>query len=596
MKILFVSSEMSPLAKSGGLGDVVGALPRALREMGHDARVIIPLYRHIKEAYRDELQFMRWSMTKLGWRSMYNGLFRLDLDGLPVYLIDNEFYFGYEQLYVDYSFDIERFSFFQRAVLEVLGEGMDFAPQILHLNDWQTAMIPVLLEAHYKSNGYLKDLQSLLTIHNLKYQGIHGRERVQDLLDLPSHYMDESSVLKDGAPNFLKAGIVYSNRVTTVSPSYAYEMMMDYYGEGLNGILGAQRWKVQGILNGIDQDLYNPETDPVLVANYGIKDWKQGKKTNKVHLQKSLGLPEDEDIPFIAFISRLVDQKGVDLLLYIMDELMEEGVQLMVLGTGDERYEHAFRNAAGRHPDQMRSYIGFDENYAREIYAAADIFLMPSIFEPCGLSQMIAMRYGTLPIVRETGGLNDTVDAYNKYDGSGNGFSFSNINAHELLFTTQHAVRLYRDNPETWDKLVESAMSQDHSWNQSAEQYLNLYRQIIEETGNWQEEEEKAVHKVEENVDLLTEEAEIMLAPKAEVAVQEEKEKALTKTDQEKTVIKTEKKTTEVEKTEQKPREVVKVEKKPIEVVKTEKKSAAKKTPTRKTNTKKASKEIEEKN
>lgn len=489
MRILFVSSEMAPLAKSGGLGDVVGSLPKALRELGHDCRVVIPLYRKIKDLYGNRLEFLRWSMLKMGWRSMYSGLFRMDLDGVPVYLIDNEFYFGHEQLYLDYSFDIERFSFFQRAVLEALGEAMDFEPEILHLNDWQTGMIPVLLEAHYKPHGYHSKVQTVITVHNLKYQGIHGRERIQDLLDLEDRYMSESSVLKDGVPNFLKAGIVYSNRVTTVSPTYSQEMMMDYYGEGLNGILGAQRWKVTGILNGIDEDSYNPETDPNLVKNYGKRNWKSGKTANKLALQKDLELAERKEVPLLAFISRLVDQKGVDLLLYIIEELMQEDVQLVVLGTGEARYEQALRAAAKRHPDKMRALIVFKEDLSRKIYAASDAFLMPSLFEPCGLSQMIAMRYGSLPIVRETGGLRDTVQSYNQYDGSGNGFSFANINAHELLFTTQHAIKLFRENRAAWAKLVRSAMKENHSWTESATQYIDLYRSVLLETGSWTEDD-----------------------------------------------------------------------------------------------------------
>lgn len=484
MNILFVSSEMSPLAKSGGLGDVVGSLPKALKNLGHDCRVIIPLYKRIKDRYGNTMRFIRWSMTKLGWRTMYCGLFEMEIDGVTVYLIDNEFYFGYDDLYVDYSFDIERFSFFQRAVLDVLGEPMGFEPQILHLNDWQTGMIPVLLEAHYKSHGYHTGVQCVYTIHNLKYQGIHGRERVQDLLDMPDEYMSEASVLKDGAPNFMKAGITYSNRVTTVSPTYAQEIMMDYYGEGLNGILGAQRWKVCGILNGIDQSSYDPFTDQALEKNFNLRNWRKGKAANKLALQEELGLEENENKPLLTFISRLVDQKGVDLLLYIIDELLEQDLQLVVLGTGDSRYEFALHQAQERHPDNMRALIQFDEKLSRRIYAAGDMFLMPSLFEPCGLSQLIAMRYGNLPIVRETGGLRDTVVPYNQYDGSGNGFSFANINAHELLFTTQHALELYRNDQKAWGKLVRTAMSEDHSWEQSAEKYAQIYEAVLKETGN----------------------------------------------------------------------------------------------------------------
>lgn len=480
MRILFVSSEMSPLAKTGGLGDVVGSLPKALRALGHDCRVVIPLYRPIKDWYYNQMTFLRWSMIKLGWRTMYSGLFTMDVEGVPVYLIDNEFYFGSDRLYVDYSFDIERFSFFQRAVLEALGEPMQFEPQILNLNDWQTAMIPALLEAHYKPHGYHQQVYSTFTIHNLKYQGIHGRERIQDLLELDDSFMTEETVLKDGAPNFMKAGIVYSNRVNTVSPSYADEILMDYYGEGLNSVLYGRKWKLTGILNGIDTAVYNPEKDPLIETNYSLKDWKTGKASCKRAVQREFNLPQDEKKPLAILISRLVNQKGIDLLLYILDELLNQDMQLIVLGSGEERYEQAIQQAADRHPDKMRCWIGFDEALSHRLYAAADLFLMPSIFEPCGLSQMIAQRYGCLPIVRETGGLRDTVQPYNQYDGTGNGFSFANINAHELLYTTQYALRVYNE-PEAWDHLVESAMKENRSWVSSAQRYLGLYQDILRE-------------------------------------------------------------------------------------------------------------------
>ena len=484
MRILFVSSEMAPLAKTGGLGDVVSALPQALRALGHDCRVAIPLYKQIKDQYMNQLRFRRWSMINMGWRTMYTGLFEMDVMGVPVYLIDNEYYFGHDGIYLDYAFDIERFSFFQRAVLEALGEPMGFEPDILHLNDWQTGMIPVTLEAHYKSHDYHKDLCSILTIHNLKFQGIHGRERILDLFDLPEKYMNESAVLKDGVPNFLKAGITFSNRVTTVSPSYAEEIMMDYYGEGLNGILGAQRWKVCGILNGIDSLSYDPATDRALSQNYGLKDWREGKAANKTALQAQLGLEVNPELPLLCMISRLSDQKGVDLLLYVADEILAMPLQLVVIGTGEARYEEGLRHVEERHPDKMRALIEFDEGLARKLYAASDLLLMPSVFEPCGLSQMLAMRYGTLPIVRETGGLRDTVRPYNKFDGSGNGFSFRNINAHELLYTCQHAIALYYDDRAAWDKLVESALKEDFSWKESALKYLDLYREVLRENGH----------------------------------------------------------------------------------------------------------------
>lgn len=484
MKILFVSSEMNPLAATGGLGDVVGSLPQMLRQKGHDARVILPLYRPIKQEYFEDLTFVRWAMIKLGWRTMYSGLFRLDLDGLPVYLIDNEFYFGHDNLYIDYSFDIERFSFFQRAVLEALGEEMDFEPDILHLNDWQTGMIPVVLEAHYKAKGYHENIHSVMTVHNLKYQGIHGRDNVQDLFDLPDSYMSEGGVLKDGVPNFLKAGIQYSNRVTTVSPNYAKEIMTDYFGEGLNGLLAAQGWKVSGILNGIDTKSYDPESDKEIASNYNAQAWKRGKATCKKALQAELGLAQEARTPLFVMVSRLVEQKGLDLLLHIVDELLEEDIQLLVLGTGNPEYERRLTEAAGRHPDKMRSLIKFDSKLARRMYSGGDVYLMPSLFEPCGLSQMIAMRYGTLPIVRQTGGLADTVEAYNKFQHSGTGFGFLNINAHELLFTAKEAISVYKQHPDTWSNMVRSAMYNDFSWDKSADEYINLYQDILKETSH----------------------------------------------------------------------------------------------------------------
>lgn len=481
MNILFVSSEMSPLAKSGGLGDVVGALPKALRARGHDARVIMPLYRSIRYRYAEQLNFIRWSMIRLGWRTMYSGLFSLEIDGIPVYLIDNEYYFGHDELYLEYAFDIERFSFFQRAVLEAMGAPMGFTPDILHLNDWQTAMIPVLLEAHYKSQGFFQNLPSLLTIHNLKFQGIHGREQISDYLELPDRYLSEAGILKDGVPNFLKSGIVYANRVNTVSPTYAEEILMDYYGEGLNGLLGANRYKLSGILNGIDNESYDPETDDALVENYTAKNMVKGKAANKNAIQVELGLPEGKAIPLIGMITRLADQKGVDLLLRIADELLEDDVQLVVLGTGEPRYEEELRRLEMRHPGRMRALIVFDPVLARRLYASADILLIPSIFEPCGLTQMVAMRYGTVPLVRQTGGLIDTVEPYNKYEKTGDGFAFLNINAHELLYTIKDALAVYRNEPKVWHDIGRRGMAKDTSWDKSAAAYEALYKSILKD-------------------------------------------------------------------------------------------------------------------
>ncbi|MDD4187118.1 MAG: glycogen synthase GlgA, partial [Eubacteriales bacterium] len=470
-----------PLASTGGLGDVSGSLPGALRRLGHDVRVIMPLYKTIKESYASQLQFVRWSIIRLGWRTMYSGLFQMEVNGVPLYLIDNDFYFGHDSLYIDYSFDIERFSFFQRAVLEALGEPMDFFPDLLHLNDWQSGMIPVLLESHYQKNGYFTDLRTLLTIHNLKHQGIHGRENVMDLFDLSDDYMTEDKVLKDGSPNFLKAGIVFANRVSTVSPTYAKEITTAYFGEGLDQLLLSFGWKLTGILNGIDTELYDPETDPELVSSYSLKSWMKGKAACKKALQQECHLPKEPKIPLLSMVTRLDSQKGLDLLLHILDELLEEDVQFVLLGTGDPAYEKALSEIEARHPGKMRALITYDRLLSRRIYAGSDLFLMPSLFEPCGLSQMIAMRYGTLPLVRQTGGLADTVEAYNKYEKTGTGFGFLNINAHELLYTAKEAVELYREDREAWSNMVQQAMSGDYSWTRSAKTYETLYEAILEE-------------------------------------------------------------------------------------------------------------------
>lgn len=478
-KILFVTAELAPLARTGGLGDVAGALPKALRAAGADVRLAVPLYKSIKDRYGSQMTFLRWSMIKMGWRTLYSGLFQMELDGVPVYFIDNEFYFGHDKLYLDYSFDIERFSFFQRAVLEALGKPMNFEPDILHLNDWHTAMIPCILDAHYRPYGLHAAVKTVLTIHNLKFQGIHSRERIADLLDMPDRYMNNDAILKDGMPNFLKAGIKFADRVTTVSPTYAGEIMNDYFGEGLHLLLQSQAHKLSGLLNGIDDEEYDPARDPALPMQYSLKNWQEGKACCKAALQQELGLNEDSRQPLACMITRLTDQKGVDLLLHALGSMLGGDLQVAILGTGDARYENALIEQASRNRGVMSVRLAFDTLLSHRMYAGADLFLMPSLFEPCGLSQMIAMRYGTLPVVRETGGLKDTVQAYNKYTGEGNGFSFQHINAHEFLCTTRNACDIFRHEPIAWQKLVETAMSGDYSWRTSARGYLDLYRMLL---------------------------------------------------------------------------------------------------------------------
>lgn len=492
IKTLFVSSEVVPFAKTGGLADVMGSLPKALSQIGCDARVIMPMYQQIKKKYAKSMNFLGWKMIKMGWRSLYAGLYSFENDGIIHYFIDNEYYFHFEQLYVEYVFDIERFCFFQRAVLEFTGEFINFLPDIIHGNDWQCGMIPLLLDVHYRPQGKFLNVKTVFTVHNLKYQGIHGTETIKDLLDLPDRFLTEELSLKDGAVNFMKAGIVYSNSVTTVSPSYSYEIMTDFYGEGLNQTLGRYAYKVSGILNGINYDEFNPATDKLIPMQYSVENFAEGKAYCKEALQKQLKLEVNPEVPLCVMISRLVDQKGLDLLLRVIDEMLYDGMQIVVLGTGNSYYERALADTAKRSHDKMSACIYYDNQLAHLLYAAADIFLMPSLFEPCGLSQMISMVYGTIPIVRETGGLKDTVKAYNEYTGEGNGFSFANINAHEFLFVTKYACDLFRHYKSVWNELIKTGMNRDFSWKKSAEEYMGLYSLI---TGIGQNKESVAMEK-----------------------------------------------------------------------------------------------------
>ncbi len=498
IKVLLASSECSPFVKVGGLADVVGSLPVELNKQGVDARVIIPLYKKIKVKYNDRLQFLGWKMVHMGWRSLYAGLFSMELNGVTFYFVDNEYYFNFDQIYVDYVFDIERYCFYQRAVLDFMGDFMNFEPNVLHCNDWQTGMMPMLLDCHFKKHGYHNDVQTVYTIHNLKYQGVHSTDVVREMLDLPDEYLRDDFCIKDKAINFMKAGIVFSNSVTTVSPTYAYEIMTDYYGEGLNGTLQKYAYKVSGILNGINEQEYDPSNDNKIPMKYTIKDYEKGKAACKKSLQEQLGLDVNPGAPLCAMISRLVDQKGLDLLLYVLEEMLYDGMQIVILGTGDPYYERALTDIANRNHGKMCACIDFDSGLAHTIYAGADIFLMPSLFEPCGLSQLVSMAYGTVPVVRETGGLKDTVTPYNEYTGEGNGFSFANINAHEFLFVTKYAADLYRHHKDVWNKLIKTGMKGDYSWKKSAGEYAGLYSLI---TGIPMPKEEEPAPKKEPKVE-----------------------------------------------------------------------------------------------
>ncbi|MEK4295898.1 glycogen synthase GlgA [Paenibacillus sp. FSL R5-0914] len=474
MKVLFAAAEAHPFIKTGGLADVIGALPKALKGAGVDVRVILPKYRGIPEKFTSKMEHLTEVYVPIGWRNQYCGIEHMVYDGIPVYFIDNEYYFGRDGIY-GYMDDGERFAFYNRAVLECL-PAIDFQPDVLHCHDWHAAVIPMLLQGHYRHNPFYSEMRSVFTIHNLLYQGVFPYEVLGELLGLDSSYF--GGVEYYGNVNFLKGGIVYSDRVTTVSPTYSEEIRTPYYGYGLDGLLNARADVLSGIVNGIDTKSYNPATDTSLVTRYRSNLAK--KTENKLALQEELGLPVDANIPMVAMVTRLVDSKGLDLLTRVLDELLyKDDIQFVLLGTGDESYERWFKEAAWRYPTKLSSQILFNDALSRKIYAASDIFLMPSKFEPCGISQLLALRYGSIPVVRETGGLNDTVQAYNEESGEGNGFTFSNYNAHDMMFTLRRAISLYKQ-PEHWKKITKNAFAGDYSWNVSAQQYIDIYIEITE--------------------------------------------------------------------------------------------------------------------
>jgi starch synthase len=474
LNILIAATEAVPFAKSGGLADVVGALPKALIKNGVDARVIMPKYKIIPEKFKSNITLRKKIMVRVGWREQYCGIEECVFEGVTYYFIDNEYYFGRERLY-SFGDEAEMFTFFSRAVLETLPH-IDFVPNIIHCNDWQTGMIPVFLEINYKQFEYYKNINTMFTIHNLQYQGIFPFNIMTDVLCLETKYFTSDKLEYYGNVNFLKGGIVYSKLITTVSPTYAREIQNSYFGEGLHELLQARSNDLFGILNGVDYEIYNPETDKSIFKNY-TKSSLYNKNENKVMLQRELGLQENIEIPMIGIISRLVAQKGFDLITWIIEELLKEEIQIVILGTGDDDYEEFFKKLATKYPDKVSVNIKFSQELSHKIYAGSDLFLMPSRFEPCGLSQIISMKYGTVPIVRETGGLEDTVKSYNQYSEKGNGFSFANYNAHEMLFTIKKALEYYKNKP-IWEKITASGMECDYSWDNSSQKYIELYKKI----------------------------------------------------------------------------------------------------------------------
>lgn len=474
MKVMFAVSECVPFVKSGGLADVAGALPKELAKLGADVRVIMPNYSMIPEKYRDNMKKVAEFTVPVGWRNQYCAIFELVQNGITYYFIDNLYYFRRDGLYGHYD-DGERFSYMTRAVLDSLYH-LDFYPDILHCHDWHAGMIPFMLKVEHQHRPRYEKIKTVFTIHNLMFQGIFPPQAVTDLLNLHSQHYQTGQLEFNGNTNFMKGGIVASDAVTTVSPTYRNEILNSYFGEKMEGILQERQGDLLGILNGIDDSIYSPEQDEAIIP-YKVGD-RAGKAENKQKLQEFFQLPVRTDIPVIGVISRLTKQKGLDLLTHVFHEIIADDVQFILLGNGDAEFENFFREMEWIYPEKVRSYIGFNENLAHQIYAGTDLFLMPSQFEPCGLSQMIAMKYGSLPLVRETGGLNDTVRSYNPETESGNGFSFTNFNAHDMLHTIRRAIHVYQEEPDTWAKIVEEAMNEDYSWSQSAREYMRLYEDV----------------------------------------------------------------------------------------------------------------------
>ena len=472
MNILFAASEALPYVASGGLADVAGSLPSAIVKKGHDCRVVIPLYKCISAEMRASLTFLTNITVDVSWRKQYCGIFTGIYKGVTYYFIDNEYYFGRDGIYGFYD-DCERFVFYSRAVLEMI-RCIDFKPDIIHANDWQAAMIPVYYQIFYKYQQGYENIHTIFTIHNIQYQGKYGKEVLNELMGIPLYH---TGLLEyDGCVNMMKGAIETADKITTVSPSYACEILDPWYSHGLDRALNTKQYKLCGFLNGIDVDGYNPETDPAIPANYSVKNM-QGKARCKQALLEELGL-QDGDEPIIGIVTRFVSHKGIDLIRYVFEDILNLGYKFAILGSGEKIFEDFFKEMAWRHPGRVSVTLGFIPQLARRIYAGCDMFLMPSQSEPCGLAQMVAMRYGTLPIVRETGGLRDTVR-----DGggeNGNGFTFKTYNAHDMLGACNRAKIAYDDKPR-WKALQKTAMESDFSWNVSAELYLGLYRELTEQ-------------------------------------------------------------------------------------------------------------------
>ena len=519
MKILFAASECVPFIKTGGLADVVGALSPVLKERGNDVRVILPLYAAIPEKYTKDMKLECEFEVELCWRKQYCGIKSLVYQGVTFYFVDNNYYFGRPYIYGLGGDEYERFGFFSRAVIDALVH-LDFRPDVVHCHDWQTGMIPALLKIQYAHFPFYQDMKTVYTIHNLQYQGVFPIKAVQDTLGLGDSLFTADKLECYGCANYMKAGLVYADELTTVSPSYADEIQTAFYGERLDGLLRARKDQLSGILNGIDINDYDPAKDPMIYANFDPYHLG-GKERCKEELQKELGLRVEPNTPLVGIISRLSNQKGLDLVECVIRELMGTGIQLVVLGMGEAKYTNLFSWAESEYPGRLAARFAMNHQLAHRIYAGSDMFLMPSQFEPCGLSQMIAMRYGSVPIVRETGGLRDTVLSYNKFTDAGNGFSFFIYNAHDMLHTVRRAVHYYKNNREVWYKLIVRGMTGDYSWFSSAGKYLALYEKLTRPVTEFRLAQEAATEAKAEEVPFVEPAAPAEEAPAADASAPE---------------------------------------------------------------------------
>lgn len=479
-KILFVTSEAVPFIKTGGLADVAGTLPKYFDNKKYDVRVILPKYLCIKPQWKEKLTYLTHFEMDLSWRKQHVGIFTAEIDGTTFYFIDNEFYFAGDKPYGEIRGDMEKFIYFSKAALSALPI-IGFRPDIIHCHDWQSGLVPVYLNDSFQGDLFFRGIRTIMTIHNLKFQGVYGKDMLTDVAGLSEYYFTSDKLEAYGALNLLKGGIVYADRVTTVSDSYAEEIKTPEYGENLDPLLRAKSNVLSGIVNGIDYVEFDPETNVNIECHYNADNFRQEKVKNKLALQRELGLLEDPNVMLIGIVSRLTDQKGFDLIDRVMDDICQDAVQLVILGTGEERYENMFRYYENKYPGKVSANIYYSEPLSHKIYASCDAFLMPSRFEPCGLSQLMSLRYGTVPIVRATGGLRDTVANYNVDEKTGTGFSFESYNAHYMLDTIRYAEKIFYDFKEDWNNIVERGMRTDFSWNASARKYEALYDELYED-------------------------------------------------------------------------------------------------------------------